>query len=103
MNLFVTNLARSVTADDLKWLFSRCGPVLEVSIWVDSEDKSLRFAAIQMQSYKHAKRARRELNGERFKERILWVDKAPDEFSILRRACAKASTNPNTRRSGPIL
>jgi RNA recognition motif-containing protein len=98
MNVVVANLSRRMTDDNLRWLFGDFGIVNHVSIWVDYEDRSLRFAIVQMRHSKDAEFAIKELSGKRIARRFLWVDRAPKEFGALRRLCAEASRKRKTRR-----
>jgi RNA recognition motif-containing protein len=98
LNILVTNLSRRITDDDLRWLFGDCGIVNHVNIWVDQEDKSLRFAIVQMRRSADAKWAIKELDGKRIARRILWVERAPKEFGVLRTLCVEASKKRKMRR-----
>lgn len=102
MNIFVTNLSKRVTEDDLRWLFGEHGIVNGVSIWVDYEDRSLRFAIVQMRHSKDAKWAIKEIDGTRFRGRVLWVERAPGRFGGLRKLCSDASKNRNIHRPSGV-
>lgn len=91
MNILVTNLSRRIGYDDLEWLFRGCGMVNYVSLWVDTKDKSRRFAIVQMRHPGAARSAIKKLNGRRLGRRVLWVEEAPESFGVLLTLCAEAS------------
>jgi hypothetical protein len=98
MDILVSNLSKRVSDDDLRWWFGECGIVNNINIWVDSDNELLRFAIIEMRHSDDAKWAIEKRNGERFGGRILWVEKAPKHFGILRRLCIKALRRQHARR-----
>ena len=69
--LFVGNLNRTVTQEQVKELFSTYGEVKEIKI---IEGKG--FAFIEMSAQVEAEKAKQELNGADFKGRPLVIDEA---------------------------
>jgi RNA recognition motif-containing protein len=96
--VFVTNLSKSVDEDDLELRFARFGHVDAVSIWVDYEVRSYRFAIVQMRNDADAKRAIKALDQKMFCGRMLWVEEAPQAFAALPSLCEIASKNRHMYR-----
>ena len=69
--LFVGNLNRTVTQEQIKELFSTYGEVKEIKI---IEGKG--FAFIEMSAQVEAEKAKQELNGADYKGRALVIDEA---------------------------
>jgi RNA recognition motif-containing protein len=69
--LFVGNLNRTVTNEQIKELFSTYGEVKEIKI---IEGKG--FAFLEMSAQAEAEKAKQELNGADFKGRPLVIDEA---------------------------
>jgi len=69
--LYVGNLKYSVTSEQLKELFSKCGEVVDINI---IEGKG--FGFVEMGSPEDAEKAKEELNGADFDGRPLRVDEA---------------------------
>ena len=77
MNIYVSNLALSVIADDLKRIFTPYGPIYSVNIMMDKITKRSRgFAFVQISDDHQAKKAIRELNGAMLEGRSIKVNEA---------------------------
>jgi RNA recognition motif-containing protein len=90
MNIFVTNFSRSIKSHDLEALFRRFGDVEEAMIWVEREDRSHRFAIVEMPDDDEGARAVRKLNRIHFSEERLWVQQAPEAFVEMLHLCVEA-------------
>ena len=77
MRLYVGNLARTVTQEDLQELFSPFGAISEVVVVKDrSNDVSKGFAFVEMPSADEAKKAIAELHGKELQGRSMDVNEA---------------------------
>ncbi len=77
MNIYVGNLAYSVTDDDLRELFGEFGEVRSVSVISDKvTGQSKGFGFVEMQDNSAADMAIKELNGKQVKGRALKVNEA---------------------------
>jgi len=77
MNIYVGNLAYSVTEDDLKEAFSKHGEVESVNIINDKySGKSKGFGFVEMPNNSEADKAIKALNGSELKEREIKVNQA---------------------------
>ncbi len=77
MNIYVGNLAYSVTDDDLRELFSEFGEVRSASVISDKvTGQSKGFGFVEMQDNSAADMAVKELNGRQVKGRALKVNEA---------------------------
>ena len=89
MNIFVTNFPSGISNRDLEALFRRFGDVEEATIWVEREDRSHRFAIVEMPDDEGA-RAIRKLMRKRFFEERLWVQQAPEALVEMLHLCVEA-------------
>lgn len=77
MNIYVGNLAYSVTDDDLRELFSEFGEVRSASVISDKvTGQSKGFGFVEMQDNSAADTAIKDLNGKQVKGRALKVNEA---------------------------
>lgn len=77
MNIYVGNLAYSVTEESLRNLFSQKGTVTAVKIMMDRDTGKMRgFAFVDMSDATEAQKAISELNGFEFEGRALRVNEA---------------------------
>ncbi len=77
MNIYVGNLAYSVTDDDLRELFNEFGEVRSASVISDKvTGQSKGFGFVEMQDNSAANMAVKELNGRQVKGRALKVNEA---------------------------
>ncbi|MGQ9484275.1 MAG: RNA recognition motif domain-containing protein [Desulfosoma sp.] len=77
MNLYVGNLAYSVTEDDLRAAFAKYGEVSSVNIIVDRQTgQSKGFGFVEMPQNADADKAIKALNGADLKGRTLKVNQA---------------------------
>ena len=77
MNIYVGNLAYSVTDDDLRELFNEFGEVRSASVISDKvTGQSKGFGFVEMQDNSAADMAVKELNGRQVKGRALKVNEA---------------------------
>ena len=77
MNIYVGNLAYSVTDDDLRELFGEFGEVRTASVISDKvTGQSKGFGFVEMQDNSAADMAIKELNGRQVKGRALKVNEA---------------------------
>ena len=77
MNIYVGNLAYSVTDDDLRELFNEFGEVRSASVISDKvTGQSKGFGFVEMQDNSAADMAIKELNGRQVKGRALKVNEA---------------------------
>ena len=77
MNIYVGNLAYSVTDDDLRELFGEFGEVRSASVISDKvTGQSKGFGFVEMQDNSAADMAIKELNGRQVKGRALKVNEA---------------------------
>jgi RNA recognition motif-containing protein len=90
MNIFVTNCPSGIKNRDLEALFRRFGDVEACTIWVEHEDRSLRFAIIEMPSDRQGARAVRKLHRKNLSGQKLWVEKAPEAFVRMLHLCVEA-------------
>ncbi|MDN3513159.1 MAG: RNA-binding protein [Candidatus Brocadia sp.] len=77
MNIFVGNLSRDVTEDDLQQAFEAFGQVKSVKVIKDLfSGESKGFAFVEMQAKAEAQSAITGLNGKELKGRVLNVNEA---------------------------
>ena len=77
MNIYVGNLAYSVTEDDLKDAFSTYGGVTSVKLITDKfSDQSKGFGFVEMEKNSEADTAIKTLNGTVLKDRNITVNQA---------------------------
>ncbi|RLG46897.1 MAG: RNA-binding protein [Thermoproteota archaeon] len=77
MNIYIGNLAREVTEDELRALFEPFGEVTRVAIIKDRySGESRGFGFVEMPSRAAAEKAMKELDGKEFKGRNLKVNEA---------------------------
>jgi RNA recognition motif-containing protein len=77
MNIYVGNLAYSVTEDDLRQAFESFGQVTSINIIKDKfSGQSKGFGFVEMPSADEARSAISDLNGKEFKGRALSVNEA---------------------------
>jgi RNA recognition motif-containing protein len=77
VNIYVGNLAYSVTDDDLRELFNEFGEVRSASVISDKvTGQSKGFGFVEMQDNSAADMAVKELNGRQVKGRALKVNEA---------------------------
>jgi RNA recognition motif-containing protein len=77
MNMYVGNLSFSVTADDLKDVFSEFGEVASVNIIMDKySGKSKGFGFVEMPNNSEADKAIKSLNGSQLQGRDIKVNQA---------------------------
>ena len=77
MNIYVGNLAYSVTGDDLTELFSEFGVVTSVNLIADKfSGQSKGFAFVEMADNGAAETAIKDLNGKEINGRALKVNEA---------------------------
>lgn len=74
-NIYVGNLAWSVTSDDLRELFSQFGTVTKAEVIADRETgRSRGFGFVEMSSDEEAQKAIEALNGSTHSDRPLTVN-----------------------------
>jgi RNA recognition motif-containing protein len=77
MNIYIGNLAYSVTEDDLKSLFSSFGEVSAVNVIKErSSGQSKGFGFVEMLNNSQADKAMKALNGTRLKEQLIKLSQA---------------------------
>jgi len=77
MNIYVGNIAHSVTEDVLRSLFEQIGAVKSVKIITDKfTGMSRGFAFVQMETTEDAQKAIEELNGHELEGRTIVVNQA---------------------------
>ncbi len=77
MNIYIGNLAREVTEDELRALFEPFGEVTRVVIIKDRySGESRGFGFVEMPSRAAAEKAMKELDGKEFRGRNLKVNEA---------------------------
>ncbi len=77
MNIYVGNLSRDVTEDELKGLFSKYGGVKDVKIIKDPySGESKGFGFLEMSNSSEAQKAISELNSKELKGKKLTVNEA---------------------------
>ena len=77
MNIYVGNLSRDVTEEDLRQAFQSFGQVTSVSIIKDkSSGESRGFGFLEMPNKTEAQKAIADLNGKELKGRTLTVNEA---------------------------
>jgi RNA recognition motif-containing protein len=77
VNIYVGNLAYSVTDDDLRELFSEFGEVRSASVISDkATGQSKGFGFVEMKDNSAAETAIKDLNGKQVKGRALKVNEA---------------------------
>lgn len=77
MNIYVGNIAYTVTEDDLRQAFEQFGTVTSTSVIIDKETgRSRGFGFVQMESDEDGARAIEEMNGQEWLGRVLTVNEA---------------------------
>ncbi len=77
MNIYIGNLSRDVTEDELKGLFSKYGSIKEVKIIKDPySGESKGFGFLEMSNSSEAQKAISELNSKELKGKKLTVNEA---------------------------
>ncbi len=77
MNIFVGNLSKEVTEEEVKNLFSEQGQVKSVKIIRDMfSQESKGFGFVEMQSVSEGQKAIKELNGKEMKSKNIVVNEA---------------------------
>jgi len=77
MNIYVSNLSREVTEEDLRQAFEAFGKVTSAKIITDTfTGESRGFGFVEMPAKAEAQSAINGLNGKELKERTLNVDEA---------------------------
>ncbi len=77
MNIYVGNLSRDVTEDELKGLFSKYGSIKDVKIIKDQySGESKGFGFLEMSNSSEAQKAINELNSKELKGKKLTVNEA---------------------------
>lgn len=77
MNMYIGNLAFTVTEDDLKDLFTPYGEIVSVNIITDKFSRQPKgFAFIEMPSNSEADKAIKALNGSELKGKNIKVNQA---------------------------
>ena len=77
MNIYVGNLSRDTTEDDLREVFEAFGEVTSVNIIKDKySGESREFGFVEMSSKKEAQAALDGLNGKELKEKTIIVNEA---------------------------
>ena len=94
MNIFVTNFSSGISSHDLERLFHTYGDVGVASVWVDREERSLRFAIVEMEDDDEGERAieklhRKRLSAEKFAGEQLWVEQAPEALVHMLELCGE--------------
>ena len=85
MNIYVSNLAYSVTDDDLRQLFESYGAVDKVSIITDRDTGQSRgFGFVEMSTEAEAQDAIKRLDGQPFEGRPLKVNVSKPQGSVSR-------------------
>lgn len=80
MKLFVANIARECTEDELKELFSSCGEVKSLKIIKDRDTGQSRgFGFIEMTTRQEGEKAIQDLNGKEVQGRALAVNEAREQ------------------------
>ncbi len=77
MNIYVGNLAREATEDDLRQAFEACGQVESANIIKDKfSGESRGFGFVEMPAQEEAKKAIEEMNGKEIAGRVISVNEA---------------------------
>lgn len=80
MKLFVANIARQCTEEELNTLFAECGEIKSLKIIKDRETKQSRgFGFVEMNSREGGEKAILELNGKKVQGRALVVAEAQQQ------------------------
>ncbi|KAL3634166.1 poly(A) binding protein Pab2 [Castilleja foliolosa] len=75
-NVFVKNLAESITDDDLKNVFAEYGPITSSVVMRDADGKSRCFGFVNFENADDAAKAVEALNGKKFDDKEWFVGKA---------------------------
>lgn len=82
MKLFVANIARECSEEELNEAFSACGEVKSLKIVKDRETGQSRgFGFVEMSSTEDGEKAIQELNGKEVQGRALVVNEAREQQS----------------------
>lgn len=77
MRIFIKNLSKKITNEDLKQLFSTYGKVVFAKVITDADSGESRgFGFVEMSTADEGKKAIAELNGQTLDERVLVVETA---------------------------
>ena len=77
MNIYVGNLSKEVTEDELREAFKSFGEITSVKIIKEKfSDESRGFAFVEMPAKQEAKSAMENLNGTELKEKTIIVNEA---------------------------
>ena len=101
MNIFVGNLAKEVTEQDLQALFSECGNVRSIKIIKDLfSGESKGFGFVEMPGAAEAQKAINELNTRELKGKKITVNEARPRDDDRRRGGHKGRGGPRGGSSG---
>lgn len=101
MNIFVGNLAKEVTEQDLQTLFAECGTVRSVKIIKDIfSGESKGFAFIEMPGNTEAQKAINDLNTRELKGKKLTVNEARPRDDGRRRGGPSRGGSGGGRKGG---
>ena len=101
MNIFVGNLAKEVTEQDLQTLFSECGNVRSVKVIKDLfSGESKGFAFVEMPGNAEAQKAITDLNTRELKGKKIVVNEARPREDNRRRGGHRGGGGSGGRRSG---
>lgn len=101
MNIFVGNLAKEVTEQDLQTLFAECGNVRSVKVIKDLfSGESKGFAFIEMPGAAEAQKAITELNTRDLKGKKIVVNEARPREDDRRRGGHRGGSGGGGRRGG---
>jgi len=99
MNIFVGNLARTVTEDRLRTLFATYGNVVSVKVIKDKFTGNVRgFAFVEMGSHEEAVQAIEGLNGKELEGQRLRVNEARPREEGAGNGDGRPSSRPPMRR-----
>ena len=90
MHIFVTNLSTGISSYDTERLFYRFGEVEAATVWVHRENRSIRFAIVDMGDDDEGARAIKKLHRKNFSGRQLWVEEAPGALVHMLSLCVEA-------------
>lgn len=92
MNIYVGNLSKEVTEDDLRKAFESFGQITSVKIIKEKfTDESRGFGFIEMPANQQAKSAMENLNGTELKEKTIVVNEARSRSDVRRHAGGQRS------------
>jgi len=77
MRLFINNLPKDFSSNDLKEMFLSYGTVISAKIVTDADSGESRgFGFVEMSSFHEGESAIKELNGQEIKDKIILVETA---------------------------